>query len=80
MTQAVSVTSKGQVTIPIGIREFLGIVPGSQVVFERIDDKVIVKPKVDFFSLKGSVTTIGLVSDAQADEAVSEYIAEEYHK
>jgi AbrB family looped-hinge helix DNA binding protein len=37
------VTSKGQVTIPIEIREKAGILPNMDVEFEIIDDKVFLK-------------------------------------
>lgn len=30
---AISVTSKGQVTIPVGVRKLLGITPGTKVAF-----------------------------------------------
>lgn len=36
----VRVTSKGQVTIPQGVRRRLGIVPGSEVEFEVADDGI----------------------------------------
>jgi AbrB family looped-hinge helix DNA binding protein len=34
------ITSKGQVTIPIEIREKVGLLPGTEVVFELDDDGV----------------------------------------
>ena len=37
------VTEKGQVTIPQPIREAMGIVPGSEVVFELQGDHAVVK-------------------------------------
>ena len=33
-----SVTSKGQVTIPKAVRDYLGLGPGSRVSFERMPD------------------------------------------
>jgi AbrB family looped-hinge helix DNA binding protein len=43
-----TVTSKGQVTIPKAVRDFLGIGPGSAVEFRRVEDgKVIVVPLDD---------------------------------
>ncbi|WP_439631507.1 AbrB/MazE/SpoVT family DNA-binding domain-containing protein [Shinella sp.] len=40
-----TVTSKGQVTIPKAVRDFLGIGPGSKVEFQRVKDgSVIVVP------------------------------------
>ena len=80
MAQAVSVTSKGQVTIPVDIREHLGITAGSKVVFERQEDVVVVKPRVDFLSLKGSVQAQAKVSDEKADEMVAQFMAKEYGK
>ena len=41
----VTVTSKGQVTIPKAVRDFLGIGPGSKVEFRRAEDgRVVVTP------------------------------------
>lgn len=39
------VTSKGQVTIPIEIRDQLGITPGTEVEFEVEDGAVRLRPK-----------------------------------
>ena len=41
------VTTKGQVTIPVAIRERLGIHPGSTVEFELVDGGVIVRKASD---------------------------------
>ncbi len=42
-----TVTSKGQVTIPKPIRDYLGIEPGSVVNFRRADDGNIIIEKAD---------------------------------
>ena len=42
-----TVTSKGQVTIPKPIRDYLGIEPGSEVSFRRADDGSIVIERAD---------------------------------
>ncbi len=44
---ATTVTSKGQVTIPKPVRDHLGLVPGSQVVFRRAADGSIVIENAD---------------------------------
>ena len=44
---ATTVTSKGQVTIPKPVRDYLGIAPGSQVEFRRSADGGIVIEKAD---------------------------------
>ena len=42
-----TVTSKGQITIPKRVRDFLGIKAGSRVDFQRSEDGRIVLVKVD---------------------------------
>jgi AbrB family looped-hinge helix DNA binding protein len=41
------VTTKGQVTIPLEIRDRLGIHPGSVVEFELVDDAVVLRKRPD---------------------------------
>ena len=60
------VTSKGQVTIPKKVREFLGIKPGTTVEFEHIADgrvvilaagrKPLVRSPSRFAALRGTAT------------------------
>lgn len=42
-----TVTSKGQVTIPKPVRDYLGIEPGSEVNFRRANDGSIVIERAD---------------------------------
>ncbi|HKS18264.1 MAG TPA: AbrB/MazE/SpoVT family DNA-binding domain-containing protein [Bradyrhizobium sp.] len=42
---ASKLTSKGQVTVPKPVRDHLGIGPGSEVAFRRVDDGSIVIEK-----------------------------------
>lgn len=42
---ATNVTSKGQVTIPKSVRDYLGVKPGSSVEFRRADDGNIIIAK-----------------------------------
>ncbi|MBN1947936.1 MAG: type II toxin-antitoxin system PrlF family antitoxin [Bradymonadales bacterium] len=52
-----TLTSKGQVTIPKSIREFLRVGPGDRVVFYTAEDgRVIMEPEtVDIRSLRGVI-------------------------
>lgn len=60
------ITSKGQVTIPVGIREKLGLMPETEVDFVEDDDGVRIVPRVTrrgtrrgeraITSLRGSAT------------------------
>jgi antitoxin PrlF len=69
-----TVTSKGQVTIPKPIRDFLGLAPGSRVAFEYgPDGQVILRPAVNarpgragrsrFARLRGTGTHAGMTTD-----------------
>lgn len=42
---ATTVTSKGQVTIPKNVRDYLGVAPGNQVEFKRAEDGNIIIAK-----------------------------------
>ncbi|MGK9051262.1 AbrB/MazE/SpoVT family DNA-binding domain-containing protein [Xaviernesmea oryzae] len=42
-----TVTAKGQVTIPKAVRNLLGIVPGTQIEFERADDGNVIIKRAD---------------------------------
>lgn len=55
-----TVTSKGQVTIPKAVRDFLGIGPGSRVEFRKVKDGSVVvvplekaRPESRFARLRG---------------------------
>lgn len=75
-----TLTQKGQVTIPVEIRRFLGLSPSDQVAFLKREKEVIVKPAVDFLSLKGSIKTRKKYSDQKADKTLEKFIAKEYEK
>ncbi len=62
---ATNITSKGQVTVPKTIREYLGLKPGAPVTFERLDSGEIAiraakpgaKPRASKFAkLRGRAT------------------------
>jgi len=74
MIYSATVTQKGQVTIPIDIRNFLGVNPYEKVAFIRDTDKIIIKPAKSFLDLKGSIVTSKKVKDADLDKSVLKYI------
>jgi AbrB family looped-hinge helix DNA binding protein len=43
MTVTAKITSKGQITLPKEVRRILDVHEGSVVVFEKEDDKVVIK-------------------------------------
>ena len=79
MNFTTTVTQKGQATIPVQIRQLLGIKTNTKIVFEIKNNKeVSFKPVVDFFSMKGSIKTdkpfdIEAMEKAVADAVVLKY-------
>jgi AbrB family looped-hinge helix DNA binding protein len=47
------VSSKGQITLPVGVRAKLGIKTGDRIAGEYTKDGFIIKKPLDFFSLEG---------------------------
>ena len=45
------ITSKGQVTIPVGLRHRLGLLPNTEVVFEELDGGALIRPALSFRDL-----------------------------
>ncbi|NQU05508.1 MAG: AbrB/MazE/SpoVT family DNA-binding domain-containing protein [Calditrichaeota bacterium] len=55
---SVKITSKGQVTLPKTVRDYLNVSPGDEVIFRVTSDgSIIVEPKVSLMSLRGFVKT-----------------------
>jgi len=51
-----TVTSKGQVTVPKAIRDYLGLKTGSAVTFERLaSGEIVIRPTKSKAKLRGSV-------------------------
>ena len=69
------ITTKGQVTIPKPIRDLFGFLPSTQISFTEELEQVIIKPVVDFLSLKGSIKSGKRYSDKKADKAILKFVA-----
>ena len=52
------VNIKGQVTIPANIRKLLGVEPQDKMVIMKEEDRIVIQPMPDIFSLMGSVKPI----------------------
>jgi AbrB family looped-hinge helix DNA binding protein len=48
-----TISTKGQITLPISLRKRLGMKPHDRVLIEGIDDAIVIKRAVDFFALEG---------------------------
>jgi len=42
--KAYAITPKGQVTIPVALREALNLKPGDKVIYEKSSDGILLKP------------------------------------
>ncbi len=69
MQDIVSITSQGQLTIPMSIRQSFGIRGSVKAVIKRENNLIIVEPKADFWSLEGSLTSEVKLSDQELQEA-----------
>lgn len=49
------VNIKGQVTIPADIRKIIGVEPQDKVMVMEEEDRIVIQPMPDIFSLMGSV-------------------------
>ncbi len=59
MIAAAKVTSKGQVTIPKEIREFLSVKAGAVVFFEQEKDQVFIRPHKTLKAYRGVLKGLG---------------------
>jgi len=81
MKYTTTVTQKGQATIPAPIRKHLGLQRNSKVTFEIVDEKqAIIKPVLDFFSLKGSLPSGKPIDDKAMNQAILEGVRKDYAK
>jgi bifunctional DNA-binding transcriptional regulator/antitoxin component of YhaV-PrlF toxin-antitoxin module len=74
-------TSKGQVTVPLEIRNILG---SDYIVFEIIDGQVVIKPvEMDFEEAYGSVAVpshMKNMGDKEMSEVIEDEAVEKYLK
>lgn len=78
-----TITSKGQATIPVSIREKLDIKPGERLLFEESELGIVLKTHSQLVNeLYGSLKPKIKVkySDKKADKAVMDFVAKEYLK
>ncbi|MBI3955551.1 hypothetical protein HY338_03835 [Candidatus Gottesmanbacteria bacterium] len=75
-----TITQKGQVTIPLFIRESLDLTPKQKVVFIKEKDRVFIKKAKDFLYFAGSIKTKKPFNIAKMTKEAQKYVAEKYAK
>ncbi len=72
MKSAATVSSKGQVTLPIAMRKQLGIEAGSEIAFEVRDREIVIRPS------KPLAACYGLLKSANLGELKITKVREKY--
>ena len=75
-----TVTEKGQATIPLPIRNKLGLKPGQKVIFEEKGQEVVIKKVPLLSQLRGSLKSQIKYSDKKANKAIEKMFIKEYGK
>jgi len=69
MSQVVSITSQGQLTVPKSVLKYFGIDGSTKAELDIIDQGFVVKPKLNFWSLRGAAKSKIKLNDTQLREA-----------
>lgn len=88
MTDIVTITSQGQVTIPARFRRQLGLQKKSKAIVFIKDDQLIIKPEVDILELEGSLSHLAKKFKGKSideiiaieEAAMGETVARDYRK
>ena len=78
LIQTSTMTQKGQVTIPLFIRQKLAFAPGEKVSFFLDENRVGLRKVADFFSFRGSIKSPLKYDREKIKAAVGEYLARRY--
>jgi AbrB family looped-hinge helix DNA binding protein len=60
MTQAATVSSKGQVTLPAALRAKLGLAAGSKILFFERKGEIVIRPEPPMESFYGMLKGAGI--------------------
>ncbi len=79
MIYTVTITSQGQISIPIAIRRQLGLDTSKRALVSVTDKKITIEPVKDFLELGGSLKTNKKpLSNAELNDVVAATVAQEY--
>lgn len=73
-------TKKGQVTVPLFIRQKLGFEPSQRVLFTLEEDRVFLKPAVSFLDLGGTLKSKKPFNLKAMRKASKDYVTRRYLK
>lgn len=77
MVTSAKITSKGQITLPKEVRKLLDVHSGSVVVFEKEEDRIVIKSAQSFREFRGILKNKGNSPDFKnIRKKAKEYIGE----
>lgn len=74
MTITAKITSKGQITLPKEVRKALNVNAGNAVIFEKDDDKVVIKAARTLREFKGFLKGKGKADFDEMRKKAKEYV------
>ena len=77
MIHTVSITSQGQISIPVEIRRKLGLSKKKKALVSVYNGKMVVEPVKDFLELGGSLKTSKKAPISMTRKAFEQYLGEE---
>lgn len=78
--QSSTITQKGQVTIPVSMREYFSIKRGNKLFFSLGKDHIKVYPTPDFFSFRGALSSRKPFDIKKMRETAGKQLAKRYAK
>lgn len=80
LTQTTTLTQKGQVTVPVYVRQLLGLQTGSRISFIVEQNEVKIAPAPNFFNFRGSVNAAKPFDLKKMRKTVGAYLAKRHAK
>jgi len=75
-----TLTQKGQVVIPVAIRDFFGLEPADRLYFEVEEDKIVAKPVLSLQEAFGMIKSEKSFSEKKYQEAIAKEIVRKFKK
>jgi bifunctional DNA-binding transcriptional regulator/antitoxin component of YhaV-PrlF toxin-antitoxin module len=78
MNYSITITSQGQMSIPVSVMKQVGLTKPGKAILEVRDQGVYIKPQKDILSLRGALKTNKRFTKQEEQEAAAEAIAEQF--
>ena len=75
-----TLTQKGQVVIPVAIRDFFGLEPADRLYFEVEENKIVAKPVLSLEGAFGMIKTKKSFSEKEYKQAIAKELVRKFKK